>query len=343
MTSNNAENCLIFEFSPLRLQHCRSHSLSRGRQEAFSTDSAKNQRLLLASSSVVSIVFLYIPTFYIERRQIHSTTTMSESSEEEFSMKDDGDEEEEEEEEGEEQEEEEEGDRKRSARKSIASYAEDSDNDDDDDDSEDDIPLSQLAASAKKTAKKPATNGKKKTPAKKAAASKKAPAPARKSSNVSTASSSGDKTYRFPSAALYQTESLKGLLIQRLLCRWWYAYQWPDPASLPAKPPKNYDALGGYTGVYVCTSGDNVGKIKDLRDKSQCPSFANFASKPASELKELLLKALQNQQTQLIEHEGEGTAQEKELKEMIKWTTKLDPAKADKEAVKVLKASKLKL
>ena len=265
---------------------------------------------------------------------------MSSSEEEEFNdaMEED--------EEGEEEEEEENGDRKRAAKKNT-SYAEDDDDDDSDDDSDDDIPLAALAAKVKKNAtpvKK--TNGAKtKAPAKKASASKKPAPPSRKSSNVSSSGGGGssDKTYEFASAALYQSESMKGLLIQRLLCRWWYAYTWPDSTSLPAKPPKHYDALDGFPGVYVCTEGDQVGQLLDLRDKEQCPSFRNLARKPSAELRELLLKALENQKAQLVEHEGAGTPLEKELNGLLKWATKLDPTKADREALKVLKASKLEI
>ena len=266
--------------------------------------------------------------------------TMSESGEEaEFNDEMQGEEEEEEEEE---REQDEANDGKRAARKSVTSYAEDDgDDDDEDDDSEDDIPLASLAKRIKETAKATRKNGSnKKPPAKKASAKKPAP-PVKKSSNVS--SSSTDKKYEFASAALYQSECLKGLLIQRLLCRWWYAYEWPDPATLPTKPPENYDTLDGFPGVYVCTGGDEVGKLLDMRDKNACPSFRNFANKPSSELQTLLLKALKNQKAQLVEHEGSGTALEKELDGLIKWTTKVDTNKAEKECVKVLKASKLKL
>jgi len=255
---------------------------------------------------------------------------MSESSEEEFN--DDAMEEEEEDQlpEGEEEEEE---DRKRSAKNNI-SYNEDSD----DSDSDDDIPLSELAVKAKKKTPPKASNGKTaKSPTKKVTP-KKPPPPVKKTSSVSS-----DKTYEFASAALYQSESLKGMLIQRLLCRWWYAYEWPDPTSLPPKPPKHYDALDGFPGVYVCTEGGNVGKLMDLRDKEKCPSFRNFANKSSSELKDLLLQALEKQKAKLVEREGEGTSLEKELQGLIKWTIKLDPNKADKEALKVLAASKLKL
>jgi len=59
----------------------------------------------------------------------------------------------------------------------------------------------------------------------------------------------------------------KGKLIQHCLCRWWYAYTWPDPDSLPQSNLEGCDALDGFPGVYVATSGPNVGQIFDFRDK----------------------------------------------------------------------------
>ena len=267
---------------------------------------------------------------------------MSDSSEAEFNdemMEEEEEEEELEADEAEEDEEEPSG-RQRAARKSVSYAEEDGDDDDSDDDSDDDIPLAALAAKAKKVKKetpKKRTNGAKQP---KKSSTQKPPPPARKISNTSNTS---DKKYEFASAALYQSESLKGLLIQRLLCRWWYAYTWPDPATLPVTPPKNYDTLDGFPGVYVCTQGDEVGKLMDMRDMTQCPSFRNFANKPAAELQKLLLKALENQKKQVLEHEGPESSVLPELEKLVKWTTKLDPNKAEKEATKVLKAAKLTL
>jgi hypothetical protein len=234
-------------------------------------------------------------------------------------------------------------DRKRAAASSAPSYV---DEDDDSDDDDDDIPLASLM---KPKVTKPKTNGKsavkKALPKKKTKKAKEAAKPALKitkqSSTVSTKSSNGSKTYEWASAALYGTECDKGLLIQRLLCRWWYAIVWPDPSKIPEKPPKKYDSLEGLPGVYVCTAGDKVGDILDLRGKEEAPSFANFAKKSSQELRELLLKALEEQKKQLVAAEGTGTPTEKELNTMIKWATKVNVDKADREAVKVLKASKL--
>lgn len=237
-------------------------------------------------------------------------------------------------------------DRKRAASSTTPSYVDDDDESDDDDD---DIPLASLMK-PKATVAKAKNNGKsavKAVPKKKAKKAKEAAKPALKitkqSSTVSAKSSNGDKTYEWASFALYGTECDKGLLIQRLLCRWWYAITWPDSAKIPEKPPKKYDSLEGFTGVYVCTSGDNVGDIMDLRGKEDRPSFANFARKSSQELRDLLLKALEEQKKQLIAAEGTGTSTEKELNTLIKWATKVKVDKADKDAVKVLKASKLEL
>jgi hypothetical protein len=255
-------------------------------------------------------------------------------------------------------------DRKRASRKSVVSYAEDDDDDDDeeegnddDDSSDDDMPLAQLAAKMKKkTAPAAAANGKKTGATKKAAAS-----PAKKKKTTTAASSSSaskskatngnsnsgggssNKTYEWASAALYGSNCDKGRLIQEMLCRWWYAYTWPDPKTLPKRPPENYDCLDGFPGVYVCTAGDEVGKILDKRDASQAPSFTNMANKDASELQELLLKALERQKEELIQHEGTGTSTEKDIADLIKWTKRVNPDKADREAKKVLQASKIKL
>lgn len=133
----------------------------------------------------------------------------------------------------------------------------------------------------------------------------------------------------------------KGKLIQSLLARWWYAYQWPDPKCLEKSTPKGYDALDGFPGVYICAEGGDVGKFIDKRDHTQSPSFNNFAKKKSEELKEMLLTAIEEQMKALIEHEGEGTDTEKSLKVLQKWTNKLNCAKADKEAEKVLKAKRL--
>jgi hypothetical protein len=230
--------------------------------------------------------------------------------------------------------------RKRRSSSSKVSYAEDDDEEEEEDDEsvsdDEDVPLSSLKGKSKSPKKAPA---KKKTPAKKAPAKKKAKTTPAKSSS-STASSS---KYASASSALYGSECDKGLLIQRFLCRWWYAITWPDPSKLPEKPPQNCDALDGFPGVYVCTSGDDVGRIVDLRNKDEAPSFDNLAKKSSEQLQELLIKAVEEQKQQLIDVEGKGTEAEKGLNNILKWARKVRSKTADKNAEKVLKKGKLTL
>jgi hypothetical protein len=230
---------------------------------------------------------------------------------------------------------------------------EDDDDNDDDDDDEDDVPLSALASpSPKKKKKTPTkeTNGKTTKKKGETASAKKKPAAKKKAASSAASVSSATKStsntttdYKSASAALYGSDCEKGQLIQRLLCRWWYAMEWPDPAAIPAQPPKHYDPLDGFPGVYVCTEGEDVGAIKDFRDKNTCPNFINMAKKSSEELQTLLIKALKEQQRQLIEAEGTGTETQKELDNLIKWASKIKPSAADKAAEKVLKAAKLSL
>jgi hypothetical protein len=233
-------------------------------------------------------------------------------------------------------------------RVTSVSYAEDESDDDDD------IPLSSLAVGPAKKQPAPAakrkengsksTNGSKKakpatTPVQKKAVKKIAASPSRVSNSSSAASAS--TSFDCASSALYGSGCSKGQLIQQLLCRWWYAYAWPDVSKLPKQPPPNYDSLDGFVGVYVCTSGDDVGKILDLRNHADAPSFQNYAAKPASELRSLLVAAVTEQTKQLVQHDGPGTETQKELSKLLTWAQKINPDKADKEAEKLLKQHKL--
>jgi hypothetical protein len=236
---------------------------------------------------------------------------------------------------------------------------EDDDSDELDESSDDDVPLSSIVTSpnnkkkvekVSKSATKPATATVKKKPTKKKAsptkkekaaqAKKKKDGKNKKKEIVLTAG--GSSNYVCASAELY-SKSEKGKLVQALLCRWWYAMTWPDPSSLPLEPPKNADTLDGFPGVYIYTKGESVGKLLDLRDKSTCPCFNNFARKSASELQSLLLAAIQKQKEELILHEGKGTSTEKDLDTLAKWAAKVNTNKADKDALTVLKAANLTL
>ena len=84
-------------------------------------------------------------------------------------------------------------------------------------------------------------------------------------------------------------------------------------------------------------------KILDTRsreDATRKPSFRNFALQPAEDLRELLLTELEEQQKQLGAADPELS---KELKGLVKWATKLNTKKADKDARKILTAHRLVL
>lgn len=238
--------------------------------------------------------------------------------------------------------------------------AEDDDDDEDEkyaSDDSDDVPLSSLRSSPKKAASSSNGNKAKLPAAKKATSKKDAPkkktaktkspkpsAAAKTTKKVSktVSSSSASSNYLCASSELY-SQCDKGKLIQALLARWWYAYQWPDPKTLPTSTPKGYDALDGFPGVYICTQGSSVGKFADKRNHDLAPSFNNFARKTSDELKDMLLRAIDGQMKDLIKHEGVGTETDKELKVLEKWVTKLNCPKADKDAERVLKAKRLTL
>jgi hypothetical protein len=166
----------------------------------------------------------------------------------------------------------------------------------------------------------------------------------KKTSSSASNNSGGTSSSSFvcASSELY-AKCDKGKLISEFLRRWWYAMTWPNPKDLPETTPENCDAMDGFPGVYVVTSGEEVGKILDLRDKKTCPNFINMVQKSSDELKELLLKSITEQKRILIENEGEGTQTEKDLKSLEKWAQKVNASKADKDAEKVLKAAGLKI
>jgi len=222
--------------------------------------------------------------------------------------------------------------RKMSRPKPVISYADnDLDDSEDDEDSGDDMPLAALKSNASPPKKKQTT---KEPPKKKTTAT---------TTTATTSKPASNNKYTSVAEAFYNSGSTKGMLVQRLLARWWYAIDWPISKNKGEQKPPTYDALDGFPGVYVCTSGDKVGHILDTRDPLKAPCFRNMAKKGAEELKKFLLTALEEQKEQLILHEGKGTPTEKEIDNMIKETNKVNADKADKEAATLLKANKLAL
>ncbi|EJK64189.1 hypothetical protein THAOC_15093 [Thalassiosira oceanica] len=240
----------------------------------------------------------------------------------------------------------------------------------DDSDDSDDMPLSALAKEKKKNPKsaakkKPPKSSEKKRSATKKSQSKPKSKPAKKTTKTVAKASVSAGNYVCASSELYMNSD-KGKLIESILVRWyvkvvcisdgpyfcrnltnttlrprWYAYTWPDPKDLPKSTPVGYDALDGFPGMYICTQGSEVGQFMDLRDKSNAPSFNNFARKSSEELRRMLLTAIENQRTALVGAEGGGSGVEVELKRLESWAKKLKCDKADKEATKVLKAQRL--
>lgn len=129
-------------------------------------------------------------------------------------------------------------------------------------------------------------------------------------------------------SSVYDTP--KGQLIQKLLCRWWYAIEWPTAEDLIKSVPSGYEQLEGYVGVFICVKGDDIGKIIDCRNGKTCPNFKNLNGKTATELKELLKKALENQKKMLIENEGADSPYESGINTELTWLSKFNAAKADK-------------
>eukprot|EP00978_Attheya_sp_CCMP212_P024775 scaffold78480_cov60-Attheya_sp.AAC.3 len=213
--------------------------------------------------------------------------------------------------------------------------------DDSDSSDDDDVPLSQLKSNSPPPKKKKAVVKKKKAVVakKKVKTVKKKMAATKKSSVGSSTASTGATA-----AEVLYANCDKGKLIQRLLCRWWYAVEWPDPAVCRAGAiPPNCDALDGFPGVYVCIRGSEVGTIHDKRDATTCPNFYNYARKSSEELQELIGTAISKQREELIASEGPGTSTQAKLDKLQTWAQKLKPIKLDKEAAKVLKAARITL
>lgn len=136
----------------------------------------------------------------------------------------------------------------------------------------------------------------------------------------------------------FYEDTQKGLIVQMLLIRWWYAFDWPDPSAYIAAASQGYEELDGMKGVFVSMNLEDLGKIADLRDKEMCPSLKNMSSKPAAELQALCLKAYDGQIAQLADEEGGGdnvdTPEIIRLKKERRHISKINPDEAEAEARK---------
>jgi hypothetical protein len=118
-------------------------------------------------------------------------------------------------------------------------------------DSEDDLPIAELMKRRLKAAAK--SNGA--PPAKKIKVESNGSKSRPSSSSAPASSSSKSIGGTQLSVDFYETS--KGLLAQRLLCRWWYAIEWPKVSELQSPPP-GYESLDGFPGVFVCTRVSNA-------------------------------------------------------------------------------------
>lgn len=101
---------------------------------------------------------------------------------------------------------------------------------------------------AKKVKTEPSTTAAKKPVVKEEKSSSKTSSSSSSKPTASRTSSSSSAQY---SQDFYETD--KGQMVQRLLCRWWYAITWPKPEDIGAAPA-GYEALDGFPGVFICTS-----------------------------------------------------------------------------------------
>lgn len=74
--------------------------------------------------------------------------------------------------------------------------------------------------------------------------------------------------------------------------------------------------------------------IEDLRNKETCPNLVNLSSWSSSRLKEVLVKAYEEQMRQLAEVEGEDCQLYRKLRRELSEVKKVDPDEADRGARK---------
>ncbi|KAI9917247.1 hypothetical protein PsorP6_012905 [Peronosclerospora sorghi] len=132
-------------------------------------------------------------------------------------------------------------------------------------------------------------------------------------------------------------ETIKGKLVQELLCRWWYAMEWP-PAQQRDVKLHGVQELDGFPGAFIRVKGEDLGSILDTRSSIGKPSFLHFLAMPADDLLQLLLQAYDKQMQVLSEHEGPTAPLLKDLKQARASAAKINTEKADRSVCKVLKS-----
>ncbi|ETL31757.1 hypothetical protein L916_15550 [Phytophthora nicotianae] len=131
-------------------------------------------------------------------------------------------------------------------------------------------------------------------------------------------------------------ETLKGQLAQELLCRWWYAMEWP-PVRASSPKLHGVQELDGYPGAFIRVKGDDLGSIIDTRSSVGKPSFLHFFAMSSEDLLKLLLQAYDKQMEVLVEHEGPDVPLLKELQKARASAARINPEKAERGVRKVLK------
>lgn len=132
----------------------------------------------------------------------------------------------------------------------------------------------------------------------------------------------------------FYTTTKKGELVQKLLVRWWYAFQWPDLENLTGKVPDGYEMLDGFPGVYVSMRTSNLGHILDLREKDiMCPTLRCMARKSSAEIQELCVTAYEKQIEKLKEQDGGDAQFELTLKKELHAVRRIDADLADRESM----------
>ncbi|GMI52073.1 hypothetical protein ScalyP_jg4415 [Parmales sp. scaly parma] len=147
------------------------------------------------------------------------------------------------------------------------------------------------------------------------------------------------------SSTMYN-ETNKGKLVQHILCRWWYAMSWPARECLTYNEP-GYDPVDAFPGVFIAVSGSDIGHIVDRRNKKDMPCFDVMIKKSSSDLKDLLLDAIDGQKEAMKESTSVDSTEfevvKKDLDTLQVWCKNVIADKADREAETIAKKHNLKL
>ncbi len=113
---------------------------------------------------------------------------------------------------------------------------------------------------------------------------------------------------------------------------------WPAASAILNPPPKGYDPLDAFPGVYIKTTGGNIGHIMDKRDPLTCPSFNVFIKKSVPELRSLLKKAIAKQKEVLVKDTDISAVAK--LDKILQWESSLKDKEVESEFEKFKKEKK---